>query len=622
MKYRKDIDGLRALAVMSVIIYHYSNGNILRGGYVGVDVFFVISGFLITSIIYGEMSAGTYSVIAFYYRRVKRILPALFFVYAFCMISAFFIRFPYEAGNVGKSVMSSVFFVSNIYFSTFSGYFDFNSASNPLLHTWSLSVEEQYYVFFPLLIFVIRSAGFGVQRIVVILFALASLILSEYQVRLNSTDAFYLVQNRAWELLLGATLGMGAWPKLKKGLMAELLAIIGLSAILASIFSYTSNTLFPGISAALPCLGAVLMIYAGAAKETFVSRLFSLAPLRFIGIISYSLYLWHWPLFIFAGELFELQGYVEKSMLLAACFAISLCSWKFIEEPFRKARYSIRSTFSAALIAMFSVSLFAFNLDDFNRAYYKYPQRIDSVLSALYADSDDYMRAGKCFLTVTYNSLARFNREECLAVSETKPNVLLIGDSHAAHLWAALSSVYPNANFLQATASGCRPLHNPSGEKRCVDLINSIYNDFLPRQHLNAVILAGRWKPYEVQNAIDTAAWLTQYADRVLIFGPINEYYKPLPRLLAVALAEGKDVNEYLEPHKDLSRKQLDEVFTNAALPNNVFYISTYKLMTEHNPLIWADAEDVPMQFDYGHLTPNGAKILVRAAKLDSVLVR
>jgi peptidoglycan/LPS O-acetylase OafA/YrhL len=618
MKYRSDIDGLRAVAVMSVIFFHYSIGNVFTGGYVGVDIFFVISGYLITSIIYSDITKGTYSITDFYHRRVRRIFPALFVIFIACLIASFLMNFPSETQDIGKSIASSIFFVSNILFYTSSSYFDHKMELNPVLHTWSLSVEEQFYVLFPILVYSMRTLSHKKRLMVLLIFSLASFAASAVQVYIEPTAAFYLVPFRAWELLMGSLLALKAFPSVAKPWQIESISGLGLVLIASSLIFYSKSTPFPGLAAFIPCAGATAIIYAGGLRKTFVSNFLGLPPIRFIGLISYSLYLWHWPIWVYTRINREPSGLAEKLSLVALCIIIATLSWWFIERPFRKAPYrlSVKSTLAVASASMASVATLAFFMGTISSQFWQLPIRVEKILA--YTDATEHSketRVGTCFLTSEFNSFEYYKKEECLNLSNEKKNILIVGDSHAAHLWPGFQAVYPQINFIQATASGCKPIIDTTGDKRCTDMIDYIFNVFLPKNHVDAVILSGRWNTKEVTGAISTASKLREYAGNVVISGPIVEYDQPLPRILARSVAEHTDENEFAARHRRTQQKQTDELFIKSRLPNNVKYVSVYNIMCSQKCRLWTE-NNVPAQFDYGHLTKEGAAFLVKQAGL------
>lgn len=346
--YRPDIDGLRAVAVLSVVAYHY--GMPMPGGFTGVDVFFVISGFLITSQLFQEISGGTFSVLGFYHRRIRRILPALVVMLAVVVIAGKFLLMPGDYKALGASAAAAAFGASNFFFLTNTGYFDQAADLMPLLHTWSLAVEEQFYLVWPLLLALIAAGrkrgdlAAIVGAIVVVGFG-ASLIWLDA----DPKGAFFMAAPRAWELAIGALLVfLPALPGRFAGL-----TLVGLSLIVAGFFTITA-TAFPGPAALLPCVGSALVIWPKGGHGRVAQWLGLLSP---IGLISYSLYLWHWPVWvlyrIYVNSATPLP--LEATALAAVSVLLAYLSWRFIEQPARKLRLEPTQTVQAGLAACFAI---------------------------------------------------------------------------------------------------------------------------------------------------------------------------------------------------------------------------------------------------------------------------
>ena len=333
MHYRREIDGLRAVAVLPVILFH-TGFSVFSGGYVGVDVFFVISGYLITSILINDLEQGNFSIAGFYERRARRILPALFFVMAACLPFAYMWMLPTQLKDFAQSLVAVVFFASNIFFWRESGYFAADAELKPLLHTWSLAVEEQYYLLFP--VFLLLTWRFGRSRVFwsVVVISVASLLIAEWGWRNKPSANFYLAPTRAWELLAGSICAFLSVGKAQRS--SNVLSVIGLGLIIFSIFAYDANTPFPSVYTLVPVVGTALVILF-AEKETWVARLLSLRSLVGIGLISYSAYLWHQPLFAFA----RIRSLTEPShelmgLLAAMSLLLAWATWYWIEQAFRK----------------------------------------------------------------------------------------------------------------------------------------------------------------------------------------------------------------------------------------------------------------------------------------------
>ncbi len=342
--YRPDIDGLRAFAVVAVAFYHF-NPSRFTGGFIGVDVFFVISGFLITGILTADIDKHRFSILKFYERRARRIFPALFFVIALTAIAAWFVLLPHDLYEFGRGVLATSFFVSNLLFASDYGYFVGSAARNPLLHTWSLAVEEQFYVAFPLLMWWITHY-FPRHRIRLIwTVAVASFLYSAYLVRVEQSAAFYLAPSRAWELALGSLLALGAFPATSRRSVREGLGLVGACLLIFTLWGISEDMVFPGPAALVPCIGAALIIYAGSvgAGGTLVARALSMRPIVSVGLISYSLYLWHWPVLILYQHYAIAPDWRDRVWLLGVVFGLSYLTWRFVEQPFRGQDSPIRS---------------------------------------------------------------------------------------------------------------------------------------------------------------------------------------------------------------------------------------------------------------------------------------
>ena len=612
--HRRDIDGLRAVAVFPVLAFHYGLTRWCSGGYVGVDVFFVISGFLITKMIYDGMSDGTYSISDFYQRRVRRIFPALFVVFAAILLLSCVTHFPSETAYIGESVLSAVLFVSNIFFFYSTGnYFDPHHASNPVLHTWSLSVEEQFYILFPMLMLLLKPLPARLILYTIAATTVLSFLASAIWVRQDSAGAFYLVPLRAWELLLGALVAIGAFPALSGSRVREATAAAGLFAILFAVAFYDKSTIFPGPAATLPCLGAAAIIYAGMSGTTFVGRILSLPPIRLGGLISYSLYLWHWPLFIFFAD--SSFGLRKKLVLASVAITIAIASWWFVERPFRQMKIYSRTVLAGGLIAMAVACVASLTAAPLSNFVSPVPARVAELLAYEDYRALPVMRAGTCFLTGSFNSLSYFKPEECLKIDPGRRNILIVGDSHAAHLWFGYQKV-SDANVMQATASGCKPVIDLRGEKRCTLLMQEVFSKFLPEHHVDTIVLSARWDADNINGAIERARLLLNYADRVVISGPIPEYDETLPRILANALATGTPPEQLATKHRRREPKQTDELFASTPMPLGIRYVSVYSALCAQSCHLLVG--EVPVQFDYGHLTAEGSEYVARHITTDT----
>ncbi|MGG5872025.1 acyltransferase family protein [Pseudomonas peli] len=337
MDYRREIDGLRALAVLPVILFH-AGFDTFSGGFVGVDVFFVISGYLITTIILAELEQGRFSIVSFYERRARRILPALFLVMLACIPFAWVLLSPAELNSFSKSLVAVPLFISNVFFWRDGGYFETAAELKPLLHTWSLAVEEQYYVLFPLFLMLFWRLGKRWILVMLGLVFVSSLAIAQWAAYARPDASFYLLPTRGWELLIGALAAFYLSSANRKDFgkfLSEVAGWLGVSLICYAVFAYSKSTPFPGVYALVPTLGAVLVILF-ATQKTYVGRFVGNKVFVGMGLISYSAYLWHQPVLAYARNWFMDIGHFVVSLLIVVVMVLSILSWKIVEQPFRK----------------------------------------------------------------------------------------------------------------------------------------------------------------------------------------------------------------------------------------------------------------------------------------------
>jgi peptidoglycan/LPS O-acetylase OafA/YrhL len=613
--YRPDIDGLRAIAVLAVVGFHV--GILwLPGGYVGVDIFFVISGYLIGSIIISEVRGGRFSLARFYVRRIRRIVPALVVMMLCVLAAAYVLLLPVELANHAASAISVALSVSNIYFLNHTGYFDAPAATTPLLHTWSLSVEEQFYAVFPLVVLLLHRFLPRRLEAAVILLMLVSFAFSAVAVATDPERAFYLAPLRAWELLLGTFLAIRPWTWISRAWIRDVMAAIGLGLIAFAIRKFTFETPFPGVAALAPCVGAALVIAAGQSGPSLVGRLLSLRPVVFFGLISYSLYLWHWPILVFQRTdsilLSHASPRTTQAVVIAVSIAVATLSWKFVEQPFRKHRPTQRNArvyaggFAALalVIAPAVVMVWSNGLADrFNPQANKYAAYLDYTQA--------HFREGKCFIVSPY-TFADFDRQGCLGQDQSRKNYLLLGDSEAAHLWYGMSNLLSDAHVLQATVAGCAPrLDYPASAGSCGALMNYMFNDYLPRHHVDRLLIAARWMDRELPYLQAVLAMAASRGIPVTLFGPMVEYDLPLPRLLADAAQT--NMQRFPEQHV-VDQRSLDGQIAALAAQYNDEYISFYGLLCAQGLCATLAADGSPLQFDQNHLTKGGSLFVVKRA--------
>lgn len=417
MKYRPDIDGLRALAVLPVIFVH-AGFNIFSGGFVGVDIFFVISGYLITTILLTELENDKFSIINFYDRRARRILPALFAVLAFCLAVGYFTMMPDEFKNLGQSLVATTFFSNNILLALTSGYWELASEYKPLLHTWSLGVEEQYYIIIPLLLlFTWRFLNKSILLIMILIF-LSSLFFAVWFVNISPNMAFYILPTRAWEIALGGIVAilLNKYSFDISYRLSNSMSLIGFLLIIYSIFNFDSSILSPSYYLLIPTVGACLIIIFSNEKN-LVYKLLSYKPIVFIGLLSYSLYLWHQPVFSFARIYSKQDPSLSIFALLTLLvFLISYFSWKYIETPFRnKKSFNTKKIFALSAV----ISTFFVSIGIFLNSSYGLPTRVFNA-NVKVSEMDKRI----------YNERIREYSKSKFS-SESKQKLLIIGNSFA-----------------------------------------------------------------------------------------------------------------------------------------------------------------------------------------------
>ena len=496
--YRPDIDGLRAIAVLAVIFYHAGVPG-FSGGFVGVDIFFVISGFLITSIILKEVNEEKFSISRFYERRIRRIFPALYPVIFASFIGAgyLFRSFPFK--QFAESLASTAFFCSNLIFWLKSGdYFGAPSAQMPLLHTWSLAVEEQFYIVFP--VFLVAINKFFKRKYFLWIFTMAviSFAVSVYGVQVHKSATFYLAPTRAWELLVGSIIALNAIPSIKNNFLRSSTALLGMVFITYSIFFYTEATPFPGCAALLPVLGSGLLLFSGHGNSTAVGKVLSFRPFVFTGLISYSLYLWHWPLLVFSRYyLMRALTPSETVGIITLTFIVSISSWKFIEQPFR-GKTSIfvnrRSLFAASALVM-TVAFVAGVAIFVNQGL---PVRFKDNLMFFALEGDPIWQRE---WLAKYILVGKNDRAIRLGQKEIPPSYLLWGDSHAQSLSPGLSRVaskYGRAGLIiERDGVGALRLSGTKLSSYSESEFNDILHFIAAHREIKIIFLAARWIKYK-----------------------------------------------------------------------------------------------------------------------------
>ena len=497
MNYRAEIDGLRALAVIPVIVFH-TGFELFGGGFVGVDVFFVISGYLITTIIISEMAEGKFSIINFYERRARRILPALFFVMLVCLPFAWFWLTPVDLKDFGQSLVAVSTFSSNILFWLESGYFDTAAELKPLLHTWSLAVEEQYYILFP--IFLILTWRLGLKWILsllVIVFVI-SLGASHWGAFNKPSATFYQLPTRGWELLIGVFAGFYLKHKdhLKSDNLNQILSLLGFSMVVYAMIAFDNTTPFPSLYALIPTVGTVLLILT-AVPKTLIHKLLSCPLIVGFGLTSYSAYVWHQPILVFARH--RLLGEISDVLLILLClssFVMGYISWRWIEKPFRdKNKISRKRIFAYSFlgILIFSTIGLTANLQKgflINRGSFDFD--IYNQWSKIYDGRQLSIKAGVCHFNGVdgITDIDQFLMEwNCRPKEITEETIFVFGDSTSADIANALRQT--NQPMVQLGGAGCSLLNDQRGY--CED-IHNFASKLIEEEGIKTVVLSNHFE--------------------------------------------------------------------------------------------------------------------------------
>ncbi len=512
ISYRKEIDGLRAIAVIPVVFFHAGISS-FSGGYVGVDVFFVISGYLITSLIVAEKEKEEFSIINFYERRARRILPALFFMSLVCVPFSFLLMSPSQLKEFSDSLISIPLFVSNFVFWGESGYFSSAAEEKPLLHTWSLAVEEQYYLLFPIFILIFWKLKKEILVSIIFITSILSILLAQFGSNLASQPpfydevfrynaipdfAFFLAPTRAWELLFGSLTAFFLLKERKnKFFVSQILSLTGMSMIIFSIIAFDSSTSFPGFSALIPVLGTILIIIY-AKEGTLIYKLLSLRPLVFFGLISYSIYLWHQPLFAFTRlSSINSPSVMTYVILSLISFFLGWLSWKYIEAPFRKKDFFTRKQIflSSLIVGLFIISIGVIGVSS-NGFIERFSQK------DLKAIQPEKFSNSICKWTSPIEEYPNLEFCEFGDLNSLKKSIVLYGDSHADSLTSSLDKTLKEKKLkgIKIINSYCEPVigfynkknANIFSKNRCEEIFSKILIE-IKKINVEHVIIFNRW---------------------------------------------------------------------------------------------------------------------------------
>lgn len=649
MRYRSDVDGLRAIAVVPVVLFH-AGMTPFSGGFTGVDVFFVISGFLITSLIVEEIEQGGFSIIRFYERRVRRILPALFTVVLFSSVAASWLFMPQQFDYFAKSVFATALFVSNVLFWSESGYFDTPASEKPLLHTWSLAVEEQFYILFPLFLFIVHR--WLKARWIIWLAPIAALSfgLGVWGVAHKPSATFFLAPTRTWELLLGSLLAVKAFPMVRQRLWLELAGYSGLALIAWGVFRFSAATPFPGANALFPAAGAALVLYSGSSGKTTVGKILSAPPVVFIGLISYSLYLWHWPLLVFAQawNVYELSA-AAKIAIVAVSFPLAAISWRYVELPFRRRTGGFRQLPLFAGAAAATACLVGFGL--LGHASHGWPGRLPRNIQEIAAAASSMNPRREACESLPGKTLSP--QDSCLYGADVAPAYAVWGDSHADALISMIGGVAARhgQSLKFFYLPGCPPMIGAGHFEHyefCIRGNDQVLNYLISHPELRTVILISRWSGYlqgynedfgpaerhltdrplltDSSGAVldlnqrealfskqmsATVAAVTGAGKNVVLVYPVPETGYNIPAALAQMAKAGRDPSEFVRPADYYFRRHkfVFDMFGALRPADEIVRIFPHKrLCNATDCIVYADGK--PLYRDDDHLSLFGAEYI------------
>ncbi|MCB1506294.1 MAG: acyltransferase [Hyphomicrobiaceae bacterium] len=616
--WRGYIDGLRAVAVISVVMFHLNLAQ-FSGGFVGVDVFFVISGFLISKAIYKHIEArDKFNILWFYEKRFRRIIPVYVAVTLSVFALGYWLLLPDRFSALARSAAYASGFSANVFFYLSSGYFDDSAKTQPLLHYWSLGVEEQFYVVFPLFILLLYKFAPKSRGVSIAVVAVASLLAAEWQLNRDPSAAFYLLPFRAWELLVGSLLALPRTWLPQKRVVAEVMSIAGLGSIVASIIYFTETMRFPGLTAAVPVLGTAAVILGCERYKTFTCQFLEWRPIRLLGLWSYSIYMVHWPLIIFSEPLFpEATAMARASGVLAASIVLGWASYKFIEQPFRAPKELLSRTgvFAASISSLAALAAIGAAVIHYDGFVSRLPRDVAQLLTYRRYKYQSIYREGKCFMRPEqgWQDLDSVN---CLASRDA----LLWGDSHAADIYHGLNGLLSKRGIKlsQATSSACAPILNLKSSKRpnCKSFNDNVFK-WITTNKPRIVIMATTWRSGNLTDALATIAKVRTLGATVILIGNRPNFKTPVSEILAYRALNG-------DRRTTIAMTANDDKLRNAFTSKGVNYVSLLKKLCHNNSCTVITKSGIPIQWDLNHFTREGQEYVTSlvAGELDAIIDR
>lgn len=626
MVFRDDIQGLRALAIIAVVAFH-ANASGLPGGFLGVDIFFVISGYLITGILLREIETNTYSIAKFYARRVLRLLPALVLMLAGVTAVGWIVLPPGELHSFAQSLPAASGFYSNVHFSGRYGYFTPAAELQPLLHTWSLAIEEQFYILFPIFLLVLKGQPKLIIRSAVWVAFSCSLIFAIYSDIHPNRDGFFSTIARAYELMFGALLALGAVPQIRGKLQAKAGFLVGLVLIAFSLFALGDAGSIPGWISLVPCAGCALIILTAHRKDLPLRALLSNRLAQFFGAISYALYLWHWPVLVFGNFL---SGGIASGAVIALCIlvaiALATASTFVVEKPILQKTWKPNSVIAVGILGIALSMLAGLSISSRQGV----PGRYDRPSRALLEASKDFSdHREECHFGLS-GSWAYSDR--CRIGRSSKRATAVWGDSFGVELAAALAQMQPETGraVIPLTGSSCPPQVPPQGlplsscEVFAKEILEGLKSDTSVQSVvLTAHYLGATYRPGTAERLMDAAQELALSGKEVFVVLPIPHYEIPVPSSLGLASHLGLNLgNRGLDPASFLARsRDARTTIMRRAGQIDVALVDPMKALCSQQTCHQFLPDVGALYFDSTHLSVTGAKRLIEETEL-SILAR
>lgn len=630
MQYRHDVDGLRALAVLLILFFHAELANV-PGGFIGVDVFFVISGYLITKLIRRELETGQFSFSNFYLRRLRRLAPALLFTLILTLVVGWVLLPPTLYQEAAQSSLATLFSVSNVFFWWQTGYFNTEAYYKPLLHTWSLAVEEQFYLIWPAILVLAgrRLSQAGLMGVLLVIFAV-TLLASQGMLTDHSSAAFFLTPFRIYEFAIGAMLAISGI-QARGQILSNTASMVGALIILYAASIFSDETPFPGITALAPTLGAALLIFAGPSAG--MNRALALPPISYIGRISYSLYLVHWPVQVYYRLMYgRPESSAEILLVLAISIVFGAAMYHLVETPFRKktgSTFNIPATtlVRGSAICVLVISLASLSIHLSRGVQTRFSPEIITLMDDLnkaIEQRHNEVRDWTC--NATTGSVSTYFGDFSSCQPDEEENVVVIlGDSHAADIYMGMRAAYPNLPIVQLTGNGCHLGKSMQHDDFCVQFFDHWQNWLHNNQERLAAIVYGQSGASMITRGVGgkelpDGRILGQLISNLGNFTPGDVpffFWGPRPGFnptidIAIARsADREDLKQYYPKATFETERLLDNWLTNQFSEGPIAYRSSIEtLCSTYCPTVTSEGE--LFVIDYAHWSPAGAESAVR----------